>query len=373
MFCRITRNLGQISRGLYSIKPLSPDRLQSFVNRIKSDISEWKAQLPPFLGAISPSSLIQPFRRQATALRLAYSHAIIHATRPFLLGTIGGNSESSDITNEQISECISSARHVLETVDAIAGDGPLFHAFWWTHYVTFCALAVVYIWEIQRHLSDITLFDQEYHRQLFELAEKCQTHLAEATASNSPGRRYSIILKELQSEAKQTVARTALHSLSLTPHNGTSILEYDSTPAEDQEPGLRRQESQSAPAAMEMENGVGMHHFWDDWQTTDWLEIDSLVSSKKPSCQNLERTPADVCAHIRHSINFLYSDQLQVRGSQIFLIHSDRMSTHDPHLVRCNNIPLITTCSIPGRINRHPVRAYSFLALPRWGTWGRLL
>lgn len=275
MFDRMTRVLGQILHNMYSIKPRPTDHLLSFVTRSKSEICEWKAQLPPFLGTINPSSLAPRFRRQAITLRLAYSHAVIHATRPFLLGTIGGDGESSDIINEQISECISSAKLVLETVDTMASDDPLFHAFWWTHFVTFCALAVVYVWEIQRHLSDLTLYNQEYHEGLFELAERCQTHLAEATASNSPGRRYSVILKELQAEAKRTTAGTALHSLSLNP-----VLEYNDIPRDEQESSARRHGSQSAFGG-DIEHGIGLqHHLLDNWQTIDWLEIDSLVSSE---------------------------------------------------------------------------------------------
>ena len=284
MVFRITRVLSYITSEIYSVKPLPNDRMASILGRVKSDLSEWRAQLPPFLGSINPSSLASPFCKQAIMLRLAYSHVVIHASRPLLLGTIGGSSESPDATNEEISDCISSARLVLETVDSMASEDPGFHVFWWCHYVCFCALAVVYIWEIQRHLS--TLYGQDYHEQLFELAERCQTHLAEATTSNSPGRRYSIILQELQAEAKRTMAGSALRSLS--QHNGRQSSECDDIRAEGRDPTTRSHISQSASEAVDIDNlVVTQHQLWNNWQTTDWLEINSLVSFKIVLYQHL--------------------------------------------------------------------------------------
>jgi hypothetical protein len=45
--------------------------------------------------------------------------------------------------------------------------------------------------------------DTTYLCSLFDLAEACQQHLAEATRKNCPSRRYSIILEELRLEARR--------------------------------------------------------------------------------------------------------------------------------------------------------------------------
>jgi hypothetical protein len=119
----------------------------------------------------------------------------MHATRPFLLG---------DENAEVSIECISAAKVSLELVDRMAGDSTLFHSFWWTHYVTFCALAVVYVWGIQLVRRPARQTDDEFYGKLFDLAERCRAHLRQATAGLSPNRRYDIILEELRREARNS-------------------------------------------------------------------------------------------------------------------------------------------------------------------------
>lgn len=143
---------------------------------------------------MKPSTLVPAFRRQAIALQLAYSHALIHANRPFLL---------SEAASENVTECIFATKESLELVNRMAGDSTLFHSFWWTHYVIFCALAVVYVWEIQRATRSTAEIDGESLRKIFDLAEKCRGHLKRASAGLSQNRRYSIILDEIRSEAQR--------------------------------------------------------------------------------------------------------------------------------------------------------------------------
>lgn len=171
----------------------SQNRLAA-AHRLGRELREWRECLPPHLGAVKPTTLIPSFRRQAIALQLAYFHALIHAYRPFLL---------SDATPEAISECILATKACLELINKVAGDSMLFHSFWWTPYVIFCALAVVYIWEIQQATrSREEIIDQSLDK-IFELAEKCHGHLERASTGLSQNRRYSVILDELRSEAKR--------------------------------------------------------------------------------------------------------------------------------------------------------------------------
>jgi hypothetical protein len=83
---------------------------------------------------------------------------------------------------ESIGLCIGAARDALLTIDALAQEGPLSHAFWWTHYIIFCALTVTYMWNMQRGIN----LEGIDHGELMTLAELCQIHLAHATATNSP-------------------------------------------------------------------------------------------------------------------------------------------------------------------------------------------
>ena len=71
--------------------------------------------------------------------------------------------------------------------------------------MTFNALSVVYVWIIQRknHDSANGALLEMGEAKLYDLAETVQAHLAHATQSNAPSLRYSIILEELQQEARR--------------------------------------------------------------------------------------------------------------------------------------------------------------------------
>ncbi|KJX98070.1 hypothetical protein TI39_contig438g00012 [Zymoseptoria brevis] len=264
---KLAQLVGRISRELYSAKSGSEmERLRS-VARLHRDLESWHANLPPFLSAVKPSSLIRSFRRQSIALRIAYGHAVMHLNRPSLLKPDLNSREttSSSGLHDSVDRCVLAARDVLKVVDGIAKDSALFHAFWWTHYVTFCALSVVYVWEIQqiRPAGKASMVDQD---ELSSLAEQCQKHLSEATVTNSPGRKYSIILEELWTEARQRKAHL------------------------DHVPGQRA--GQNGPIStqdtMHNESGllpndmlnVGLDELYtcnmlDNWRATDWLDLDS--------------------------------------------------------------------------------------------------
>ncbi|KAF2106530.1 fungal-specific transcription factor domain-containing protein [Lophiotrema nucula] len=257
----------RISREVYSIKPVPDHDRITASHRLGSELRRWRSSLPPFLGAIKPSSLIPSFRRQATALKLAYSHAVMLAHRPFLLKT--NRPELRHLANESISECIAAAQDVLENVDRMERDGRLFHAFWWTHYVCFCALVVVYVWAIQRNDREDT-----HNASLFDLAERCLKHLAEATATNSPSRRYAIILQELRTEAKKRTARRSPEAIQPPANPRQSGGAQSSVPPN--EWGL------GSPVSLEP-TIPSMASFLDDWQTTDWLDLDSSAFGPFPS------------------------------------------------------------------------------------------
>lgn len=130
----------------------------------------------------------------------------MHAHRPFLLRTVGRHIKAS------VKACISAAKvlNSFDNADGMSNDGALFNAFWRSHDVTFCALGVVYVWGIQQNDNDnanatSSQDDQEEVVELFDLSERCHSHLAShlerATAADSPSRWYSVILEELRSEA----------------------------------------------------------------------------------------------------------------------------------------------------------------------------
>lgn len=282
---KIAQLIDRISRDVYSIKKVPKRERLASAHKFGQALHEWREALPHHLGTIRPSSLIPAFRRQATAMKLAYCHAIMHANRPFLLGAAGGRRGSNTALQDSVRECINAARTTLETVDAIATDGTQFHAYWWTPYVTFCALAVVYVWEIQQ--VQASQYDSYGLHDLLELAEKCQNHLARATAPDSPSHRYSIILEELRQEAKKQTIRA--------PWRGERPVDEDDTPTahETAMHDTSLEQARVVPdhyADTSQAIGLGQQHFGgtefygsgllETWETTDWLDLDSSVSER---------------------------------------------------------------------------------------------
>jgi hypothetical protein len=274
----------KISREIYSIKSMPDHARLAASHRLGAELREWRASLPPLLGAINPSSLIASFRGQATVLKLSYCHAVILAHRPFLLKRYSrDNEEMRTLAKQSLAECITAARSVLEAVDRMAKEGRLFHAFWWPHYVCFCALVVAYVWAIQESNDESTIDERS---RILDHAERCLGHLAQATATNSPSRKYSIILQELRAEAKRKTARPVPPQPQPTatptplPSDATSISNVSDLAQMNVDPV--QQVWQPLFGSPIDTNTPGLQNFLDGWQTTDWLHVDSSAFGPFP-------------------------------------------------------------------------------------------
>lgn len=212
---RLGRILGEISRQIYTISPQSRDQSLETAVRLTCELEKWKEAAPPLFNSVRATSLIPPLCRQSQVLQLAYSHAIIHATRSFLLNDFTDLGRRPPVPHPtvtiQVHKCIGAAEDIIQLVDSLAKQGVLIQSFWFTHYVCFCAIIVIYIYTIQQcQLSSLDSPDHQPEgltrlRSLFNLAELCQQHLAEATRKNCPSRRYSIILEELRLEVHRQI------------------------------------------------------------------------------------------------------------------------------------------------------------------------
>ncbi|KAK8115569.1 hypothetical protein PG984_012071 [Apiospora sp. TS-2023a] len=280
---QLARIIGAISSEVYSIKDVPRDERLAAASRSGQDLGAWRARLPPHLVSVQPRSLIPTLRRQALAMRLAYCHAVIHANRPFLLGgggdgpqSAGGAAATAAALEESISECIAAAKTALRTVQSMAADSTLLHAFWWTPYVTFCALAVVYVWEIQQSTGGGESSEED--RRVLELAEKCHARLAQSMSADSPSWRYTVILEELRHSAK-------------VPGSGSSI-PTDPTPSSASDGLLPThpniEVAQQHPSLIPISCNYGAGEvpgtsnacdfplpFFQEWQTTAWRDLDA--------------------------------------------------------------------------------------------------
>ena len=177
------------------------------------ELKAWKESLPAFLEPtkVDPSILLPIFQRQSTVLRLAYAHTLILANRSSLLSNFADLDRPQDLTqgNLEVSVkvCVDAAMLVVDTVNGFIEEGKMCKAYWFTHYISFCAIATLYIYTIQRSISVQQPSVQSGNQdelypcsQYFEAAEKCQISIAATTAKSSPFRRYNIILDELKRE-----------------------------------------------------------------------------------------------------------------------------------------------------------------------------
>jgi hypothetical protein len=188
----------------YSVQRQKDVHRLNVATRLNAELAEWKASLPVILSdGIHPSSLIQIFQRQRIVLKQAHSLALILINRPLLLIESSGDAIKSNIIT-----CLLAAKAVLDIVIGFISDRKMFETFWYTQYVTFNALSIVYIWLIQRRrgrLPDLTLPHTD--EELYQVAQTIQQHLSNATSSNAPSLRYSIILEELHQETKRLMAK----------------------------------------------------------------------------------------------------------------------------------------------------------------------
>lgn len=264
---KIGQIMGSITREVYSIKDISEDEREAAARRLIQRIKEWRDSLPAHLGSVRPSMLVPSYRRQATVLRLAYSHAIMHASRLFILGNVR-------LTHHQshVEDCVAAAKSVLETVEYMINEGPMSSGFWWTHYVTFAALVVIYVWEIQqRRMNQGKTEDSESRARVLQLAETCQKHLARVTATHSPSRRYAVILEEFRAAATRQPSRS-------DEEQGRQPPQAVVAPGEGQQPGLSSEDMGQGNGGLDQEQlSIFDPHQFDEWQTTDWLDLDSSV------------------------------------------------------------------------------------------------
>jgi hypothetical protein len=153
---------------------------------------------------------------------------MIHVTRSFLLNDFTDlsrrPSDPHPMVNAHVQKCISAAEDIMTLVDDLAHQNVFVQSFWFTHYVTFCAILVVYIHIIQQHRQATapsptvgSPADAEKLHSLFLLAETCQHYLAEATRKNCPSRRYSIILAELRKEVHRHIGSDDHDSIAVAP------------------------------------------------------------------------------------------------------------------------------------------------------------
>ncbi|KXT06171.1 hypothetical protein AC578_1419 [Pseudocercospora eumusae] len=208
LHAEITRIVKKAVHEQYSVERKRSQQKLETAAKLNAETAEWHASLPVVLsGAIHPSSLIPIFRRQITVLQLAHCHAQMMINRPSLL--LLDSSSHTALKESQINTCLSAAKSTLHSTLAAGFSKHTFQSFWYTQFVSFTALTVIYVWLIQRKhgAAATSLMTTPHEDELRCLAETVQKHLMEASQGNAPSLRYSIVLEELQQEVQRPPRR----------------------------------------------------------------------------------------------------------------------------------------------------------------------
>ena len=311
---KLSRILARASQDLYSIQPVDKDEELKNIQILTHQIQNWQAELPILLSdKICPSSLVSIFQRQSTVIRLAGHHAVMFVTRPLLLRDFS-QQPVAHAAKKYLKFCITTAGDTLALVLELVKDRLLFPAFWYTQYIAFNALAIVYIYLIHvrnGRISHEWLFLDEENPapqafdkdMLYEMATKTQHYLGQASELNALAWRYSLVLEVLRTEAAgrslpernmdddppRTQLDQELESATVPAHvepylrpldNGimTNQTSMDWTALQD--PVLE-------PSGSFLESGIGSL-FADELSLLDfWPQLDRLPTCKCLSTRNL--------------------------------------------------------------------------------------
>jgi len=251
----LSRIISGICNDIYSIHPKSLEERLAHAAHRTAELKAWKDSLPAFLepNKVDPSILVPIFRRQSTVLTLAYAHALILANRQFLLSNFIDLTRPASYTDDRvefhIQECVEAALVAVNTVSNFVENGMLYRTFWFSQYISFCAIATLYVYAIRRYQmqqatgkqmnkNTIFLVSEKGYMSYFDAAERCRKLIASKTENNSPSRRYSIILDELKRQVLAEIQGTGSCLKSHTPHRPFNL--HDANASNEDQPAIAR-------------------------------------------------------------------------------------------------------------------------------------
>ncbi|KAL4804260.1 fungal-specific transcription factor domain-containing protein [Aspergillus unguis] len=266
----LARTLSQAAQEPYVVAGIfNRDQLKS-IGKLCESVAEWHSSLPPLLsGHIHPSSLVPVFQRQLTVLQLARYHLLMFITRPLLLRNYGQSWPDCEASYKKyLRICLTAARDAIELVLTFVRENQLFHAFWYSQYIAFNALSILYIYLIQvrrGRIHPITDFNHASNESddldeatLYRLSETAQYHLADATVRNAPSWKYSTILRGLRRELERLGLQSPFAEASDTRAEAANIRHMP--PAHDDgvrlsDEGLGHEVEQPVPSAFTGQDG----------------------------------------------------------------------------------------------------------------------
>ncbi|KAM7206407.1 Fungal specific transcription factor domain containing protein [Naviculisporaceae sp. PSN 640] len=200
--------MDKILREVYTLQD-RPDeeRIVSAV-LLSKEVEGWRLCLPPHLSAFQALSLLPIFRRQSTLLRIAYYHALILATRPFLLHDFPMEiSERKQFHSQQITKCVDACIACLQAINAVAcgRDCLQFQSLFYAHHVAFIAASALCVVPVTRARQMAApgrkRSYQSTDKRSMELVDMAIGFLKEGANPHCVSRRYALILEEMKIES----------------------------------------------------------------------------------------------------------------------------------------------------------------------------
>ena len=205
---KLARVMARNNDALY---PLANMNEQQIIEQARISLQLLQAiedELPPFL---RPREKIltgtSTWERQNTVLKLALAHARILATRRCILV----DKERLSRTDEQLKDmraacvrkCLWSTCTIIDLAYEMMQQNGLYQAFWYTQYISLCAISTLFMHRIQqvrsRFMKDLDgLGNIEEH---FNKAEEVQQYLAQIAPAGSQAQRHHDLLNHLRNRA----------------------------------------------------------------------------------------------------------------------------------------------------------------------------
>jgi hypothetical protein len=273
---RLVRIVRKAARELYSIKQKSEHHKAELAAKLTSEVRAWHASLPVILsGAVHASSVIPLFRRQITVLNLAHAHALMFINRPLLVVDTLSETE----VQPQVTTCLDAAKAVMDLLSSPVADTSTFPAFWFTQYVAFNALSIIYVSIIRRRRRGTSIGETD--EQILQRAEGLHGYLAQATPTNAPSLRYSVILEELRQEATRPAKERCATGLQLAGLGQIRQTDQSDSGLEGTPDGLQEQQQAGTLVANDNAGITTPFEFGnaDDFLTLEpdlWLQLDAF-------------------------------------------------------------------------------------------------
>ncbi|OAQ58193.2 fungal specific transcription factor domain-containing protein [Pochonia chlamydosporia 170] len=156
---------------------------------LMQSVYEWDMDASTYVESIQSSTETPGYGRHTVMLTLARAHAVMHINRNFLLkGPTWAH-------KTQVDDCIAAAKAALQTVHSLIQEDLISHLSWWTHYITFAALTVIYVRVLHERRLGQAFTTHKLGREM-ETASECYEYLAKATSGNPPRRQYAMVLND---------------------------------------------------------------------------------------------------------------------------------------------------------------------------------